>query len=127
MDPKLIVTLGRFAFGRYSPGEGITRARGQIREKDGRKIFPVLHPAAALRRNELRSTMLEDFKSISKILKGEAKEIEIETAVTVSDPLNAPQLLQLSFMDISGPAAGHSEQPETSTVNLEKAEQLTLF
>ena len=75
VDPKLIVTLGRFAFGRYFPGEGITKARGRLREKDGRKIFPVLHPAAGLRRNELMPTMIEDFEAISKILKGDADGI----------------------------------------------------
>ena len=67
INPKLIVTLGRFAFGRYFPGEGITKARGKLREKDGRKIFPVLHPAAVLRREELRPTMIADFKAISEI------------------------------------------------------------
>ena len=67
VNPKLIVTLGRFAFGRYFPGEGITKARGRLREKVGRKIFPVLHPAAVLRRDELRPTMIEDFKAISEI------------------------------------------------------------
>ena len=71
--------------------------------------------------------MLEDFKSISEILNGESNEIEIETAVAVSGLLNAPQALQLSFLDTPGLAAGHSAQPETSTVNVEKAEQLTLF
>ena len=70
INPKLIVTLGRFALGRYFPGEGITKTRGQVREKDGRLIFPVLHPAAVLRREELRPTMIKDFKAISEILEG---------------------------------------------------------
>ena len=30
INPKLIVTLGRFAFGRYFPGEGITKARRKL-------------------------------------------------------------------------------------------------
>ena len=44
VDPKLIVTVGRFAFGRYFPGEGITNARGQSRVKDGRNIEESLRP-----------------------------------------------------------------------------------
>ena len=44
VDPKLIVTLGRFAFGRYFPGEGITNARGKLRVKDGRNIEESLRP-----------------------------------------------------------------------------------
>ena len=134
VDPKLIVTLGRFAFGRYFPGEGITKARGQLREKDGRRIFPVLHPAAVLRRDELRPTMLEDFRAISEILKGEADEIGIEPTAIVPEALitsqEASRVSQLSFMDAPGLAAGPSEPDETSAVNVKEAsrpEQLTLF
>jgi len=134
VNPKLIVTLGRFAFGRYFPGEGITKARGRLREKDGRKIFPVLHPAAVLRRDELRPTMIEDFKAISEILKGGTEEIGTEQASAPPEapltPQETPQAAQLSFMDAPGPAADTTAQAETSTVNVEEAsrpEQLTLF
>ena len=72
VNPKLIVTLGRFSLGRFFPGESITRARGKLRHKDGRHIFPVLHPAAALRRTELRATMVEDFRAIAGILEADA-------------------------------------------------------
>ena len=33
INPKLIVTLGWFAFGRYFPGEGFTKERGKLRER----------------------------------------------------------------------------------------------
>ena len=68
VNPKIIVTLGRFSLGRFFPGESITRARGRLREKDGRFIFPVMHPAAVLRRPELRATMVEDFRAIAAAL-----------------------------------------------------------
>ena len=68
VNPKIIVTLGRFSLGRFFPGESITRARGRLRQKDGRLIFPVMHPAAALRRPELRSTMVQDFRAIADAL-----------------------------------------------------------
>ena len=69
VNPRLIVTLGRFSLGRFFPGESVTRARGQPRRgQGGRLIFPVLHPAAALRRPELRKTMVDDFRAIAEIL-----------------------------------------------------------
>ena len=68
VNPRLIVTLGRFSLGRFFPGESMSRARGKIREKDGRYIYPVMHPAAALYRQELRTTIIEDFKAIPAIL-----------------------------------------------------------
>lgn len=85
VNPNLIVTLGRFAFGRYFPGESITKARGNLREKDGLHIFPVLHLAAVLRRDELRPTMVEGFKIIAGILEGQIEPTSEETAVAEAD------------------------------------------
>ncbi len=127
INPKLIVTLGRFAFGRYFPGEGITRARGNLREKDGRKIFPVLHPAAVLRREELRPTMIEDFKAIAEILERGAEDVAPEPA---SISANATQPAQLFFVEPPSPSAFSTAPAEVSAVNVEEAprpEQLTLF
>ena len=68
IDPLLIVTLGRFSLARFFPGESISRARGRVRQKNGRSIYPVMHPAAALHRQELRSTIMQDFQAIPAIL-----------------------------------------------------------
>lgn len=68
IDPKLIVTLGRFSLARFFPGESISRARGRVRERDGRRIYPIMHPAAALYRQEMRSSIVEDFRRIPEIL-----------------------------------------------------------
>ena len=73
IDPKLIVTLGRFSLGRFFPGESITRARGRVRHKDGRAIFPVMHPAAGLRREEMKTSIIQDFKLIPGILEEAAR------------------------------------------------------
>jgi DNA polymerase len=68
INPKLIVTLGRFSIGKFFPGESISRARGKAREKEGRYIYPLVHPAAGLHRHELRSAIEEDFKGIPGVL-----------------------------------------------------------
>ncbi|MSQ05953.1 MAG: uracil-DNA glycosylase [Dehalococcoidia bacterium] len=68
INPRLIVTLGRISLFRYFPGESITRVRGKLREKDGRLIYPVLHPAAALHRQELRAAIIDDFRGIPAAL-----------------------------------------------------------
>ena len=115
VNPKLIVTLGRFAFGRYFPGEGITKARGKLREKDGRKIFPVLHPAAVLRREELRPTMIEDFKAISEILEGVMEDTGMEPGVMTPE---APQPAQLSLVNPPGQAAVPAAMLKPVTVTI---------
>ena len=68
VDPLLIVTLGRFSLVRFFPGESISQARGRVRQKNGRFIYPIMHPAAALHRQEHRATITEDFRAIPGVL-----------------------------------------------------------
>ena len=72
INPKLIVTLGRFAANKFITGK-ISTIRGKTFTSNGRTIFPMYHPAYALR-SELAMSILEaDFKRIPSILQ-EAKD-----------------------------------------------------
>ena len=98
IDPKIIVTLGRFSLSRFFPGESITRVRGTLREKDGRFIYPVMHPAAALHRQELRPAIIEDFKAIPAVL-DQVRDKLLNSAVAASAPPQTPPAKQLSFFE----------------------------
>ena len=112
IDPKLIVTLGRFSLGRFFPGESITRARGKLREKDGRHIFPVLHPAAALRRPELRKTLVEDFRAIADILEADT----LPETIAPEPEGEAPKRPPAEQLDIFGaPSATPPASPGNDT------------
>jgi DNA polymerase len=135
INPKLIVTLGRFSLGRFSPGESIMRVRGKARQKDGRTIFPVLHPAAVLRRQELRGIMDEDFQAISRILEDSQQPVSVPPATDLinteqidQQPADRPE--QLTFMSERNTPVD-SPAPIENTVNgpneAAQSEQLTLF
>lgn len=68
IDPLLIVTLGRFSMSRFFPGQSISRIRGRLRSAAGRQIFPIMHPAAGLRRQEMRAAIEEDFAKVPGLL-----------------------------------------------------------
>ena len=68
LDPLLIVTLGRFSTARFIPGQSISRVRGRLRRVNGRHIFPIMHPAAGLRRQEMRAAIEEDFAKIPGLM-----------------------------------------------------------
>jgi DNA polymerase len=68
LDPRLVVTLGRFSMAKFFPKETISRARGRVRNVQGLNVFPVMHPAAALHRQELRGVIEEDFRAIPGLL-----------------------------------------------------------
>ena len=68
IDPRLIVTLGRFSTARFLPGQSISRVRGRLRQSNGRHVFPIMHPAAGLRRQEMRQAIEEDFAKVPGLL-----------------------------------------------------------
>jgi uracil-DNA glycosylase family 4 len=66
--PKLIVPLGRHALKRFAPDTTITESHGSVVEHDGRRLFPMYHPAAALRNPKLRETLHADARAVREAL-----------------------------------------------------------
>ena len=136
VNPKIIVTLGRFSLGRFFPGESITRARGRLRQKDGRLIFPVMHPAAALRRPELRSTMVQDFRAIGDALV-QSPEPEPELPEATPGSANRAEQTDLFGAVVSSPPpadmpaeAGDAQEDEVDregTADVGGPQQLSMF
>nr|WP_322795408.1 uracil-DNA glycosylase family protein [Tepidiforma sp.] len=70
VDPRVIVTLGRFSMARWFPQQSISRVHGRPRKVDGRLVVPMYHPAAALHQGNLREVILEDFRQLGRLLAG---------------------------------------------------------
>jgi len=68
LQPKVIVTLGRFSMARYFPNAKITAIHGQARTVNGRVIVPMYHPAAGLRLEATRQALVEDFKKLPQLI-----------------------------------------------------------
>lgn len=81
INPKVIVTLGRFSMGKFLPGNRITSVHGKICKVNWRgeevTVVPMYHPAAALRDGEVMRQIREDFQKLSEVLK-EASKPEIK-------------------------------------------------
>ena len=80
INPKVIVTLGRFSMGKFIPGSFISSIHGKPHKLNwkGKSIVvvPMYHPAAALRRGDVMQAIKEDFKKLPEILE-EATKPEI--------------------------------------------------
>ena len=68
IEPKVVVTLGRYSLARFLPGQPIGRIHGQARKVNGQWVMPMYHPAAALHQGSLRKTIEDDFKKIPAIV-----------------------------------------------------------
>ena len=66
--PRLIVPVGRHALKRFAPRAAIGEVHGRVLQADGRTLFPMFHPAAALRNPKLRETLHEDARALREAL-----------------------------------------------------------
>jgi DNA polymerase len=66
--PRLLVTLGRHALRRFAPDVAIADVHGHVLQRDGRALFPLYHPAAALHNPRLRPTLLDDARALREAL-----------------------------------------------------------
>jgi len=68
LNPKVVVTLGRYSMARWFPNAKISAIHGQPRKIEGRLIVPMFHPAAALHQPSLRKDVEADFRKLPEIL-----------------------------------------------------------
>lgn len=88
IDPILIVTLGRFSMAKFFADTKISQIHGKVFKitYKGKKrfVFPLYHPAAALRSTAMKDQFELDFKKLPKILewaKKQQKDLELESDV----------------------------------------------
>jgi len=72
ISPKIIATLGRFSMAKFIPDVIISKVHGQARFVDfmAKKyiVFPMYHPAAALRAGSMMKLFEEDFVVLQNLL-----------------------------------------------------------
>lgn len=87
IDPKVVVTLGRYALTKFFPGESISKARGKPLKWENLILYPVYHPAAALRNPNLYQVMERDFAELPSIIH-EANQLNSEQRQNQPQQLN---------------------------------------
>jgi DNA polymerase len=66
--PRLLVPLGRHALKRFAPRAAIGEAHGRVLEVDGRTLFPMYHPAAAMYNQRLLPALVVDARTLREVL-----------------------------------------------------------
>ena len=72
IQPKIIATLGRYSMAKFLPDVSISRVHGQSRfiNFNNLKIilFPMYHPAAALRAGSVMAEFISDFNKLKSLI-----------------------------------------------------------
>jgi uracil-DNA glycosylase len=105
IDPKVIVTLGRFSMGLFLPDARISVVHGQSMWVKGRLIVPMYHPAAALHQNALKPILQKDFARLPELIaKAQAAGVKkvaesgpVEDASNPEPEAEKPNFKQLSL------------------------------
>ena len=82
INPKVIVTLGRFSMALYLPNAKISDVHGQPVRIKGRLVVPMYHPAAALHQGSLRPVVESDFAKLPDLISKAAEVPDYTDDVT---------------------------------------------
>lgn len=116
INPRIIVTLGRFSMARWFPDGRITRIHGQIRNIGrGRVAMAMFHPAAALRNPTWQEAFEKDFRKLPLLVE-RAKAADEAAALGEQLPAGVPHPGDPDYAD-PGAAAADTEpaSPDTSS------------
>ena len=69
IQPRLIVTLGRYSMAKFLPNAKISDVHGQAAWVKGRLVAPMYHPAAALHQPSLKPALEKDFMRLPEFIK----------------------------------------------------------
>ena len=108
INPKMIVTLGRFSMGLFLPNARISQVHGRPTRVNGRVVVPMFHPAAALHQPSLRSAVEADFAKLPQWIEKMRQAAEAQRQQTL-------------------PAGQEQAEPEEKEKKGGEPKQLSLF
>ena len=148
LDPALIVTLGRHSMGRFMADARISRDHGTLRSVDpstGARdalVFPMFHPAAALRSPDVARQSEDDIRAVPAALlearsrrarsASEPEPVREPTPAPINEEALAPVLVGAAIATAPGPDRNLPDLPLVAgdpdgTTDAVRTDQLTLF
>lgn len=118
IQPRIIVTLGRFSMGHFLPHASISRIHGQPHRVGEVIVYPMLHPAAALRRPEWKTAFIADVQRIPALLASATAQLR--------GGFEPPPAAQADVELPVSPPPDATAPPDAPAVD-EGPQQLTLF
>lgn len=86
INPKVIVTLGRFSLNLLLPNTKISNVHGQPVQIRGRLVVPMYHPAAALHQGSLRPIIENDFSKLPQLIVEAGDSAELRSSDIEQEP-----------------------------------------
>lgn len=85
INPKIVVTLGKFALEFFDKEGKISRDHGVPKKIGNRIVYPLYHPAAALRNPAVEKVLKLEFKKIKTLLTADPSSVKESSPVKKDD------------------------------------------
>lgn len=97
INPRVVVTLGRYSMARFLPNAKISDVHGQALQVKGRLVVPMYHPAAALHQPSLKPMVEQDFSRLPELISHSAAANAPVVEEEEEKPQNKSEPKQLSL------------------------------
>ena len=95
INPKIIITLGRYSMGKFMPAAKISSVHGQMQRTGNRFVIAMFHPAAALHQAALKPAIQKDFTQLPKLLEQARTALKNLAPAAGEEPKEDPKQLSL--------------------------------
>jgi len=127
INPKVVVTLGRYSMAYFMPNGKISAIHGRASWVNNRMIVPMYHPAAALHQPALRSAIVADFANLPKLLaRTPTGQAAVEKTPPAKPDLPVQPMLEMNQPE-KAPEESRSPAAEPADEDQDKPVQLSLF
>lgn len=137
INPRMIVTLGRYSMSRFFPGEKISQIHGRARIVEGRLCVAMYHPAAGLHQASLADIIRADFRNLpilmqqgKRLLAPQPSPVEEATFEDVADEIAPPEpeveTQQLAIAESEAPASVSEDVREEAVIDVVPLPQVEL-
>ncbi|NLL90682.1 MAG: uracil-DNA glycosylase [Dehalococcoidales bacterium] len=87
INPKAIVTLGRYSMAMFFPQKSISKIHGTAEKRNGKLYVAMYHPAAALHQGNLKDVIKADFLKLPGYIADNARPAEVQEEKKESVPI----------------------------------------
>ena len=95
INPRIIITLGRFSMAKFMPGVKISAVHGQMRRVNDHFVIAMFHPAAALHQAALKPAILKDFADLPGLLQQARSALKNSNPPVADVKVEEPKQLNL--------------------------------
>ena len=86
LNPKIIAPLGRFSMNYFLPYAKISKDQGKEFFWQGKLIYPLYHPAAALRSTAVLENLKKSFRELPRLVKDFDKLLAARESTNIESP-----------------------------------------